>query len=1146
MNDVANILFRSLSTYLTPSSTYADARFYSIQAAEDIFGNCSPQVINVTNGWHAVGVGDVFNDATVSGFYSSSTYYCEAPTMIQFTNTSHNASTFEWDFGNGTTSTEENPIATYTTPGSYTVSLIANSQNLLCNNTDTIVLVDYITIGNLGAPNSPSCSPLTNNPTTNQGIFNFNFAAINNLTAGSIDNYQDYSCTDITNIQEGILYPFLVRTGFAENIRIWIDVDNDGLFNNDNELVYESQVASQEHSSSFIVPATNFHHMPLRLRIKSDGLDFDINDPCNSVSVGQVEDYGVFITENIQAPATDFIADNTVILPSGTVNFTDLTENLPNSWSWVFEGGNPATSTDQHPVVTYNSLGVYPVSLVTTNSFGEATEIKTNYISVVNIANMCNSSFVNVQNGLFTDSGGENGNYSNNENCEFLIDPGCAIDLRLEFTEFSTESGYDYLYIYDGADANAPLIGVYDGFNPPDTVNASSGKLFLFFASDGSITQSGWSASWTAIVPSTPPTADFNISNTNTPVNTDVNFSDSSMNYPGEWNWDFGDGNGSTEQNPVHAFSDPGTYEVTLIASNCFDYDTLSQMLTVQQFPILSVDPLSIEVTLECQDSIIVPVTVSNTGAGDLVFNFENLSNSGVLELDSVRTMLNQEFSSLTDLMPDYFPFLEGETSYEIIDGGENMYDNGNILLLNYALLMQYSNDQITSTGFPGQEAQYFTNKYPGLFVYAADIDGINQFSILGQLGTGSGGEVDGAELTLNPNGKTWKGFVKRVFNASNPSVNHLIIVEDNGNLTQTFSNDTNSDEHAIYGLTESSRMYYLLFAGTSGSYYNDGQMEAIMQQFLNILGENSLVSSTIDTQVLSGGDSQTYDFTILNNGLADATYNTTVPINSNDPSFVGLEIDITVNIDNSDCIDFEYNITEECMATVQFTDLSTGTPSSWNWDFGDGNTSTEVNPIHNYVENGTYDVVLTTMNSFGPAVHELSVTIENLISVEVENSSPTEINSPINFESTVSAGTVTYSWDFGDGNTSTVANPSHTYSSLGDYTVTLTVTNGAGCTVTSTTEITILTSGITEIESNVSIYPNPTADELFIKNTSGEIYNEIDVVNSIGQLVKRIDVEGLNVPIYQLNLEGLATGVYVIGIRFEGEGVLRKKIVVE
>jgi len=63
-----------------------------------------------------------------------------------------------------------------------------------------------------------------------------------------------------------------------------------------------------------------------------------------------------------EAPIADFIADNTNI-PAGTgVNFTDISQNVPNDWEWYFEGGTPSTSSEQHPSVTYNTPGTYDLS----------------------------------------------------------------------------------------------------------------------------------------------------------------------------------------------------------------------------------------------------------------------------------------------------------------------------------------------------------------------------------------------------------------------------------------------------------------------------------------------------------------------------------------------------------------------------------------------------------------------------------------------------------------------------------------------------------------------------------------------------------------------------------------------------------------
>jgi PKD repeat protein len=68
-----------------------------------------------------------------------------------------------------------------------------------------------------------------------------------------------------------------------------------------------------------------------------------------------------------------------------TVDFTDLSQNDPDSWSWTFDGGVPAQSTEQNPMdIKYDNEGVYDVSLTVENAFGESTEVKIGLIVVVN------------------------------------------------------------------------------------------------------------------------------------------------------------------------------------------------------------------------------------------------------------------------------------------------------------------------------------------------------------------------------------------------------------------------------------------------------------------------------------------------------------------------------------------------------------------------------------------------------------------------------------------------------------------------------------------------------------------------------------------------------------------------------------------
>src|SRR5690606_36722436 len=108
--------------------------------------------------------------------------------------------------------------------------------------------------------------------------------------------------------------------------------------------------------------------------------------------------------------------------------------------------------------------------------------------------------------GTITDSGGS-GNYSNDERSIWTISPPNALSITLNFTSFNVENNWDYLYIYNGNNIFAPLLGVYTGSNIPSTLVANSGSITLEFRSDCATTGPGWEASWTTQMPGpvTPP-----------------------------------------------------------------------------------------------------------------------------------------------------------------------------------------------------------------------------------------------------------------------------------------------------------------------------------------------------------------------------------------------------------------------------------------------------------------------------------------------------------------------------------------------------------------------------------------------------------------------------------------------------------------
>ena len=184
---------------------------------------------------------------------------------------------------------------------------------------------------------------------------------------------------------------------------------------------------------------------------------------------------------------------------------------------------------------------------------------------------------------------------------------------------------------------------------------------------------------------------------------------------------------------------------------------------------------------------------------------------------------------------------------------------------------------------------------------------------------------------------------------------------------------------------------------------------------------------------------------------------------------------------------------------TVAFTDLSTNTPSAWDWEFGDGGTSTEQNPTYTYLIDGDYNVCLTASNAAGSSTDCQVVNIGNTPKIPV-----------VDFTWSISGTTVVFTdistnlpdywdWDFGDGGSSTEQNPSHFYPSPDNYTVCLTAGNVAGedfeCKIINFNAIEDITNSIL-----VNIYPNPADQFLDVSSLSPGFYLlKISSNNSIG-----------------------------------------------
>ncbi|MGH3115867.1 MAG: PKD domain-containing protein [Gaiellales bacterium] len=139
----------------------------------------------------------------------------------------------------------------------------------------------------------------------------------------------------------------------------------------------------------------------------------------------------------------------------------------------------------------------------------------------------------------------------------------------------------------------------------------------------------------------------------------------------------------------------------------------------------------------------------------------------------------------------------------------------------------------------------------------------------------------------------------------------------------------------------------------------------------------------------------------------------------------------------------------------VAFTDTSTGDPTAWSWNFGDGTSSTARNPAKTYATAGSYTVTLTVTGKDGVSTHTTTRTGYITAQPLTADFTASPLSGPTPFTTTFTDTTIgsptSWSWNFGDGTTSTVRNPSHTYTSSGKYTVTLTVGAAGGATSTKT-----------------------------------------------------------------------------------------------
>lgn len=359
MEKAEQIFFRLQTVYLTNTSDYHDAWFYTMQAAADLYGACSPEVKSVGDMFYAIGVApEPYVDDVHAGFDALFTENCSAPFTVQFVNQSYNGDGFFWNFGDGQTSTQINPSHTYTSMGFFDVQLYVDGT--ACGN-DVVLKDDFVVIDE-----SVPCATIF--PTSGNSVVN-ECSGIIYDSGGPVGNYYDNSNASLTIHAVGSENIVLNIEEFNIEAGSGFDCDYDYIAFYDGSSTSASLINSTYYCNTNGNPGTiTSTGEYLTIQFYSDGglnmSGFKIQFDC----VGG---------ENPPAP---YFSANKVYTCDGLISFDDNTLNNPLTWAWDFGDGN--TSDEQNPIHDYTTSGVFTVSLEVGNSFGTQELIKTDYITV--------------------------------------------------------------------------------------------------------------------------------------------------------------------------------------------------------------------------------------------------------------------------------------------------------------------------------------------------------------------------------------------------------------------------------------------------------------------------------------------------------------------------------------------------------------------------------------------------------------------------------------------------------------------------------------------------------------------------------------------------------------------------------------------
>ena len=343
-----------------------------------------------------------FSGTPLSGF---------APLAVNFTDASlpggSAIASYAWDFGDGNTSTEQNPTHVYNTAGTYTVSLTVTDGD---GNSAAETKTDYVTVDQAVAP----IADFSGTPTSGLAPLTVNFSDLSTAGSGTITSYAWDFGDGGSSTEQNPSYTYNAAGTYTVSLTVTDDLGNSGTESKTAYITVDAVVNPTADFSgtptSGLAPLTvNFSDLSTAGSGTITSYAWDFGDGGSSteqnpsytynaagtytVSLTVTDDLGNSGTESKTAyitvdavvnPTADFSGTPTSGLAPLTVNFSDLStagSGTITSYAWDF--GDGGSSTEQNPSYTYNAAGTYAVSLTVTDDLGNSgTESKTAYITV--------------------------------------------------------------------------------------------------------------------------------------------------------------------------------------------------------------------------------------------------------------------------------------------------------------------------------------------------------------------------------------------------------------------------------------------------------------------------------------------------------------------------------------------------------------------------------------------------------------------------------------------------------------------------------------------------------------------------------------------------------------------------------------------